>query len=107
MFDNVAGIWVPQYHENDHDVVLYLFARRKQTIINPSQDYSWKLGVSWSSKPSFITDKPQTAARDAYARESSPAFPAISPSVCDHCLQVFQVAIVDLWVAGCCALVGA
>ena len=41
MFDNVAGIWVPQYHENDHDVVLYLLARGKQT-----GDYSLEsLGV--------------------------------------------------------------
>ncbi len=33
---------LPQYHENDHDVLLYLLARRKQIIINPSQDYSLK-----------------------------------------------------------------
>ena len=31
---------LPQYHENDHDVVLYLLAKRKQIIINPFQDYS-------------------------------------------------------------------
>ncbi len=31
---------LPQYHENDHDVLLYLLAKRKQTIINSSQDYS-------------------------------------------------------------------
>ena len=40
MLDNVAGIYVPQYHANNHNVVLYLLAKRKQTIINSSQDYS-------------------------------------------------------------------
>ncbi len=40
MFDNSESIWMPQYHENDHDVVLYLLAKRKLIIINLSQDYS-------------------------------------------------------------------